>query len=88
VRDLLARHNVAPWPEVRDQLNRILRGWSNYFGYGTRLMAYRAVDHYVYERVRHSLRHRHRVSSRGTARFSIPVVLGEMGALRCVTSHP
>src|ERR1700726_3560961 len=41
VGDLLVRHNVAPWPEVRDQLNRILRGWSNYFGYGTRLMAYR-----------------------------------------------
>ena len=63
VRDLLVRHNVAPWPEVRDCLNRILRGWSNYFGYGTRLMAYRAVDHYVHERVRHFLRHRHKVSS-------------------------
>src|SRR5438067_4306777 len=57
VGDLLERHNVAPWPEVRDCLNRILRGWSNYFGYGTRLMAYRAVDHYVHERVRHFLRH-------------------------------
>ena len=54
VGDLLVRQNVAPWPEVRDRLNRILRGWSNYFGYGTRLMAYRAVDHYVYERVRSS----------------------------------
>jgi RNA-directed DNA polymerase len=34
VGDLLVRQNVAPWPEVRDQLNRILRGWSIYFGYG------------------------------------------------------
>jgi hypothetical protein len=25
-----------PWPEVRDKLNRSLRGWSNYFGYGSR----------------------------------------------------
>ena len=56
VGDLLVRGNVAPWPDVRDHLNRILRGWSNYFGYGTRLMAYRAVDHYVYERVRNFLR--------------------------------
>src|ERR1700688_59470 len=51
VGDLLVRQNVDPWTEVRDRLNRILRGWSNYFGYGTRLMAYRAVDQYVYERV-------------------------------------
>ena len=29
----------------------MLRGWSSYFGYGTRLMAYRAVDNYVYEAV-------------------------------------
>jgi RNA-directed DNA polymerase len=39
VGDLLVRQNVEPWTEVRDRLNRILRGWSNYFGYGTRLMA-------------------------------------------------
>src|ERR1700733_9530508 len=28
VGDLLVRQNMAPWPTVRDQLNRILRGWS------------------------------------------------------------
>jgi RNA-directed DNA polymerase len=82
VGDLLVRQNVAPWPEVRDQLNRILRGWSNYFGHGTRLMAYRAVDHYVYERVRYFLRHRHKVALRGSNRFSDPAVFGEMGVLR------
>jgi RNA-directed DNA polymerase len=82
VGDLLVHPNVTPWPEVRDRLNRILRGWSNYFGYGTRPMAYRAVDHYVYERVPYLLRHRHKVSSRGTVRFSDPVVFGELGVVR------
>jgi RNA-directed DNA polymerase len=74
VGDLLVRHKVAPWPEVRDRLHRTLRGWSNYFGYGTRLMAYRAVDHHVYERVRNSLRHRHKVHSRGSSGFSDALV--------------
>jgi RNA-directed DNA polymerase len=87
VGDLLVRQNVTPWPEVRDHLNRILRGWSNYFGFGTRLMAYRAVDHYVYDRVRNFLRHRHKVSSRGYSRFSDAVVFGELGVLRLRDVH-
>ena len=82
VGDLLVRQNVAPWPEVRDRLNSILRGWSNYFGYGTRLMAYRAVEHYVYERVRNFLRRRHKVPSLGSASFSDEVVFGKLGVLR------
>jgi RNA-directed DNA polymerase len=87
VGDLLGRYNMAPWSDVRDQLNRILRGWSNYFGYGTRLMAYRAVDHYVYDRVLHFLRHRHKVASRGTSRFSDAVVYGKLGVLRLRHVH-
>ena len=79
--------NVVPWPDVRARLNRILRGWSNYFGYGTRLMAYRAVDHYVYERVRNFLRHRHKVASRGATRFSDSVVFGDLGVLRLRDVH-
>jgi len=52
VGDLLVPGNIAPWKEVRDTLNRSLRGWSNYFCYGTRRSAFRSVDHYVRERVR------------------------------------
>ena len=60
-------------------LNPVLRGWAHYFSYGTSLMAYRAVDHYVYERVRQFLRRRHKVPSRGTRRFPIARVFGELG---------
>ena len=67
---------------MRDQLNSVLRGWSHYFGYGTRLPAYRAVDNYVYERVRHFLVRRHKVPSRGTTRFSAGTVFGDLGVLR------
>ena len=82
VGDLLVPGNNDPWPEVRDTLNRSLRGWSNYFCHGTRRPAFRGVDHYVYERVRDFLARRHKVAGRGTRRFSCDVVYGERGLLR------
>jgi len=82
VGDLLTPSNVSPWPEVRDRLNAVLRGWSNYFSCGDRYQAYRAVDHYVYDSVRRFQRRRHKVSSLGTSRFSDNVVFGKLGVLR------
>jgi RNA-directed DNA polymerase len=79
---LLVPGNNDPWWEVRDTLNRSLRGWSNYFSYGTRRSAFRGVDRYVYERVRDFLARRHKVAGRGTKRFSCEVVYGERGLLR------
>ena len=86
VGDLLCPQNTKPWEDVRDQLNRILRGWSNYFSYGTCSKVHRAVDQYVYERVRGFLRRRHKVPSRGTTRFPSAVVFGEMGVMQLVRS--
>ena len=64
VGNLLVPGNNAPWQEVRDTLNRSLRGWSNYFCYGTRRSAFRSVDRYTYERVRDFLAKRHKVAGR------------------------
>jgi RNA-directed DNA polymerase len=50
-------------------------------------MAYRAVDHYVHERVRNFLRHRHKVSSRGATSFSNAIVFGKLGVLRLRDVH-
>ena len=66
VGNLLVPANNDPWSELRDTLNRYLRGWSNYFCHGTRRAAFRAVDRYVYERVRDFLARRHKVAGRGT----------------------
>jgi RNA-directed DNA polymerase len=82
VGEVLVPGNKEPWPEVKGQLNRMLRGWSAYFSYGTRTQAYRAIDNHVYQRVRHFLRKRHKVQSRGTTRFSDEAVFGELGVLR------
>jgi len=80
--NLLVPGNNDPWWEVRDTLNRSLRGWSNYFSYGTRRSAFRGVDRYVYERVCDFLARRHKVAGHGTRRFSCDVVYGERGLLR------
>jgi RNA-directed DNA polymerase len=79
--NLLVPANTDPWPEVLDELNSALRGWSNYFSHGTRRAAYRAVDRYVYERVRDFLARRHKVAGRGTRRFSCEIVY-KRGLLR------
>jgi RNA-directed DNA polymerase len=87
VGEILVPGHQAPWPEVRDRLNSLLRGWSTYFSYGTRLIAYRAVDTYVLQKVRHFLVRRHKVPTRGTKRFPDHVVFGKLGVLRLRHIH-
>jgi RNA-directed DNA polymerase len=83
VYDLLQPSQVAPWEEVRDQLNSKLRGWRGYFSYGSLRKAYREIDAYVYDRVRYFMRRRHQGSgSRGTRQFSASVVFGKLGVFR------
>ncbi len=87
VGEILVHRNKGAWPEVRDRLNRLLRGWTSYFGYGTRLQAYRAIDHHVYDRVRNFLVHRHKVQRRGTHRLPAETVFGELGVLHLISVH-
>jgi RNA-directed DNA polymerase len=81
VRALLVPGNNEPWSEVRDELNRCLRGWSNYFCQGTRRPVFRSIDHYVTERVRAFLARRHKVQGRGNRQFTFEVIHGERGVL-------
>jgi RNA-directed DNA polymerase len=78
--------NIDPWSEVCDQLNTSMRGWSNYFCYGTQWAIFRTVDRYIYERGRDFLARRHRVAGRGTKRFSYATVYS-MGLMRLVASR-
>src|SRR5213594_4083955 len=82
VNEVLASDNPETWPEVRARLNRILRGWSNYFSYGTRWAAYGAINHHVALRVRHFLRRRQKVPTRGTRLLTDQVLCGPLGVLR------
>lgn len=74
VTDVLVPANMDPWPEICDQLNSKLQGWSNYFCLGTRQGIFRAADRYIYERVRDFLARRHKVAGRGTRRFTYEAV--------------
>ena len=87
VHAVLRPAEVGRWEEVSGRLNRVLVGWANYFSYGTRLMAYRAVDNHVCERVRGFLRRRRKVSSRGARQFSDQVVFGKLGVVRLRRMH-
>jgi RNA-directed DNA polymerase len=84
---ILVAGNQAPWPLVCERLNSLLYGWSAYFSYGTRLLAYRAIDNYTYARVRRFLVRRHKVPTGGTRRFPAEAVFGELGVLRLRRVH-
>ena len=79
VRQILRPSELGLWPEVRNRLNALLRGWCTYFNYGTAQIAYRAVGRNVYERVRLFFVRRHKVRARGIRRFSSERVFGELG---------
>src|SRR6516165_12263105 len=51
-------------------VNRVVRGWINYFSYGTLWKAYPKLERFLQHRLRDWLVHKHRVGSRGG--MSIP----------------
>jgi RNA-directed DNA polymerase len=69
LRTIIHRGNTAPRDDVTAAANRVLRGWANYFSYGTLSQTYRRLDYLVGQRFRKWLCRRHKVVGRGTRRF-------------------
>ena len=88
ISDLLVPGNMGAWEDVRDRLNRLVRGWSGYFSHGTLSAAYRDVEGHVYDRVRNFLKRRHKVPGRATREFSGTRVFGELGVSRLRRPKP
>jgi len=79
VSGLLVAGNMAPWEEIRDKLNRLIRGWTAYFSYGSCALAYRELEHYVWHCVHRFLRRRHKADRGGNPDLD---VFGRRGVLR------
>ena len=52
------------------QVNQVLRGWANYFAYGTITPAYRIVFRHACHRVRRWLRRKHNTPGQGYRQYS------------------
>jgi hypothetical protein len=73
------------WRDARDlvrHLNRLLRGWANYFSLGTVSRAREAVDAHVRTRLRQWLCEKHKVSSGGYTRYPNPYLTETLGLVR------
>ncbi len=76
-----ARWGLAEPEEIVGRLNLMLRGWANYFSYGSVSRAYRAVDYHARERLRQWLCRKHKVPGRGTACYPLQYGYQKLGLI-------
>jgi RNA-directed DNA polymerase len=78
---ILVPGNMGRWDEVRDSLNRLMRGWCGYFSPGSHYVTDRVIEAYIYDRVRNFLVRRHKIPTR-TGPFTMTAVFGQLGVPR------
>jgi RNA-directed DNA polymerase len=82
VGDILVPGNMGKWSDVRETLNRVLRGWCGYFSPGSHYVTDKAIEAHVYDRVRNFLARRHKLPARAVGPFTMTAVFGELGVPR------
>jgi hypothetical protein len=82
------RRTPVPLPVLTGELNRALRGWSQYFHYRNSAGVFSAVKMHVEERMRTQLRRRHKLNGRAQAysRFPGHVIYERIGLYKLPTT--
>jgi RNA-directed DNA polymerase len=76
-----ARRCFQPLPELIKELNRHLRGWANYFGFGYNRKAFRQINAHVRQRLARHLRRRSQRSWRPPLGSSVYAHLQRLGLI-------
>jgi RNA-directed DNA polymerase len=79
---ILEPRNTGTWDEVRDTINRLLRGWCGYFTPGTHYATDKVIEAHIYDRVLNFIARRRKLPTRGSRHVRIDAVFGTLGVRR------
>ncbi len=74
------------WKRWVGRLNRMLRGWANYFSVGSASRAFNTIDVYTATRLRRWLRNKFKVRRRKGGTYPYPHLDGYFGLI-CLTRY-
>jgi len=88
IKKLTGRKNIVPTQVVIINLNRLVRGWAEYFHYGNCTKAFSQIKSYLEERVRTYLRRKHQIKGKGYKVYPPSHLYQHLGLHKIPTTAP